>query len=71
LQGQLIAAFYDSTLGGHSSVSVTYQKLKQLFAWKGMKAAINDYMKSCMVCQQAKPDRSKSPGLLQPLRVPS
>jgi hypothetical protein len=27
--------------------------------------------KACMICQQNKPDRTKLPGLLQPLRVPS
>jgi hypothetical protein len=28
-------------------------------------------VKSCMTCQRAKPDRTKSPGLLQPLPIPS
>ena len=27
-------------------------------------------MRSCLTCQQAKPDRSRLPGLLQPLPVP-
>jgi hypothetical protein len=35
-----------------------------------MKATVHDYGQSCIVCQQAKPDRVKSPGLLQPLHVP-
>jgi hypothetical protein len=45
-------------------------KLEILFAWKGLKKAINDFVQSCLVCQQAKPDRSKLSGLLQPLSVP-
>jgi hypothetical protein len=48
----------------------TFRWLKQLFAWKGMKKQVFEFVKSCMVCQQAKPDRVKSPGLLQPLPVP-
>ena len=28
-------------------------------------------VRTCVVCQQAKPDRSKLPGLLQPLPMPS
>jgi hypothetical protein len=56
LQGKLIAVFHDSALGGHSGIPVTYRKLKQIFAWKSMKTAVHDYVKSCMICQQAKPD---------------
>jgi hypothetical protein len=36
-----------------------------------MKTAVQEYVKSCKIYQQAKPDRTKSPGLLQPLPVPS
>jgi hypothetical protein len=49
---------------------VTYRRLKQLFARPGMKSAIHNYVWSCSTCQQAKPDRAKYPGLLQPLPVP-
>jgi hypothetical protein len=44
--------------------------MKQLLAWRGMKANIKEYVQACMVCQQVKPDRSKSLGLFQPLLVP-
>jgi hypothetical protein len=69
LQQKLIVAFHDSTLGGHSGVPVTYRKLKKFFAWKSMKVAVQDYVQSCVTCQQTKPDRSKAPGLLQPLPI--
>jgi len=46
-------------------------RIKKLFAWKGLKSAVTNYVKSCTICQQAKPDRAKLPGLLQPLPVPS
>jgi hypothetical protein len=45
--------------------------MKKLFAWKGMKKAVKGFVQECLICQQAKPDRSKLPGLLQPLPVPS
>jgi hypothetical protein len=70
LQHKLMDAFHDSVVGGHSSVLVTYRRLKRYFAWKGMKTAVHSYVQSCLVCQQAKLDRSKSPGLLQPLTIP-
>jgi hypothetical protein len=36
-----------------------------------MKQMIKEYVKSCRVCQQAKPERLPPAGLLQPLPVPS
>jgi hypothetical protein len=36
-----------------------------------LKKAVHTFVRSCTVCQQAKPDRAKYPGLLQPLPVPS
>jgi hypothetical protein len=70
LHSKLLSAFHDSVLGGHSWVPVTYRLLKQYFAWKGMKTTTHTYVQSCIVCQQAKPDMSKSPRLLQPLPIP-
>jgi transposase InsO family protein len=70
LQHKIIAALHDSPLGGHSGFPVTYRRVKQLFSWKGMKDQIKCYVAGCSVCQQSKPDRSKYPGLLQPIPVP-
>ncbi|WVZ67898.1 hypothetical protein U9M48_016915, partial [Paspalum notatum var. saurae] len=71
LQQQLITACHSSALGGHSGIPVTYRRMKQMFAWKGMKWTVQDYVRTCPVCQQAKPDRTKLPGLLAPLPVPT
>ncbi|XP_071684936.1 uncharacterized protein [Lolium perenne] len=70
MQEQLILEFHASPMGGHSGIPVTLRRLKQLFVWKGMAASVHQFVKSCSVCQQAKADRSKYPGLLQPLPVP-
>jgi hypothetical protein len=43
--------------------------MKQMFAWRGMKSIVHQFVQSYMVCQQAKLDRTKSHGLLQPLPV--
>jgi hypothetical protein len=71
LQHRLISEFHSSVWGGHSGVPVTHMQLKQCFAWKGMKSAVKAFVQSCSICQQSKYDRSKSPGLLQPLPVPN
>lgn len=70
LHQRLITEFHSSAWGGHSGVPVTYMRLKQCFAWKGMKSAVREFVQACVVCQQSKYDHSKSPGLLQPLPVP-
>ena len=36
----------------------------------GLKSAVQKFVRSCLTCQQAKPDRSRLPGLLQPLHIP-
>ena len=36
-----------------------------------MKSDVKNFVACCSICQQAKPDRSKYPGLLQPLPVPT
>lgn len=71
LQDKLLHACHASALGGHSGFPVTYMRMKRMFAWKGMKQAVALFVKNCITCQRAKPDRSKLPGLLQPLEVPS
>jgi len=71
LQQKLLSACHSSAIGGHSGIPVTYLRIKKLSAWKGIKSAVRDFVKSCTICQQAKPNRTKLPGLLQPLPVPS
>jgi len=70
LQTKIIAAFHSSAIGGHSGTKATYQRLKTHFAWKGMKMAVEDFVKQCSVCQQAKHTNHSPPGLLQPLPIP-
>lgn len=70
MQQQIIAAFHDSALGGHSGFAATYSRIRRLFAWPKMKIHVKNYVKCCTVCQRAKPDRAASPGLLLPLPIP-
>jgi hypothetical protein len=70
LQNQIISAFHDSPVGGHSGFPVTYRRMVALFSWPGMKTAVKTFTASCQICQQAKPERVLPPGLLQPLPIP-
>jgi hypothetical protein len=71
LQLRICSALHASAMGGHSGFPVTYARAKKLFAWHGMKSDIKQFVASCTVCLQAKPDRARYPGLLSPLPVPA
>jgi len=66
-----LIALHDSRLRGHSGISATYNRVKQLFAWPALKQSVKEFVKQCQICQQAKTERIKSLGLLEPLPIPS
>jgi hypothetical protein len=67
----VLTALHDSGVGGHSGITATYNKIKALFAWPKMKQDITAYVNNCQVCQKAKSEHSRLPGLLQPLPIPT
>lgn len=71
LQTKIISAFHSSALGGHSGSQDTYQRIKKLFLWDGLKTHVESFVKQCSVCQQAKHELCKQPGFLNPLPIPS
>jgi hypothetical protein len=40
LQTKLISAMHSSAIGGHSGTKATYQRIKKLFYWKGIKSDV-------------------------------
>ena len=69
LQTKLIEAFHASLIGGHSGFQASYQRLHKVFHWTGMKQAVENFVKQCQLCQQAKHEHCKYPGLLCPLPI--
>lgn len=70
MQSQILQSLHAGAVDGHSGVQVTYSRIKRLFAWTGLRKAVKTYVANCTVCQQAKTERVRYPGLLQPLPVP-
>lgn len=70
IQQKIMSSMHSSALGGHSGIQVTYNRIKKLFAWPGMKKHIQSFVEACSVCKQAKAEHVKYPHLLQPLPVP-
>ena len=62
---------HTSPLGGHSGFLKTYHRVKKEFFWDGLKSGIQKFVAECLVCQQNKVETIKTPGLLQPLSIPS
>ncbi|KAJ3707248.1 hypothetical protein LUZ61_010953 [Rhynchospora tenuis] len=67
---KLIKQVHDSSLGGHSGMLGTFQRVKKMFFWPGLKKAVCDYVRQCEICQLSKGEHIHSPGLLQPLPIP-
>jgi hypothetical protein len=70
LHTKIIKALHACAIGGHYGVQATYQRVQKSFYWPGLKSAVELFVKQCQVCQQAKHEHVKSPGLLQPLPIP-
>jgi len=51
LQHKVIAVLHSSPLGGHSGIPVTLRKLKQFFAWPGLKKTIQTFVAGCTIYQ--------------------
>lgn len=64
IQLKIVQSLHSSPVGGYSSFPATYRRIKELFAWPRMKNMIKKFVSQCTICQQAKPERVKYPGLL-------
>jgi hypothetical protein len=49
----------------------TYHRVKKDFFWDGLKTDVQRFVAECLVFQQNKVETIKTPGLLQPLAIPS
>ena len=55
MKSKLLGLFHDDPLsGGHSSASKTIRKIQARYTWPNMNREIEDYVKSCHVCQVVK-----------------
>lgn len=64
LRQELIAKLHESALRDHSGQNGTYQSIKALFYWKGLKKDVKEWVRSCDTCQKCKNENVASPRLL-------
>ena len=56
---------------GHRGIQTTFKAIETYFYWLTMKDDVHHYVEECVTCQKVKFDRHKTPGLLQPLPIPT
>nr|MDZ8005255.1 RNase H-like domain-containing protein [Nostoc sp. DedSLP05] len=71
LKKQILTELHASPMAGHSGYLKTYERLVQNFYWKGMKKDVQKFVAECDTCQRQKGETVASPGLLQPLPIPT
>jgi hypothetical protein len=68
---QILYEFHTSPIGGHAGFTRTMPIMKSQVYWPDMKKDIQQYVQTCVVCQQVKTSNTLPAGLLQPLPIPS
>jgi hypothetical protein len=71
LKQKVLLELHTSPVGGHSGFLKTYHRVKKDFFWDGLKTDVQRFVVECLVFQQNKVETIKTPGLLQPLAIPS
>jgi len=66
----LLKECHDGPLAGHGGVKCTTMFLKKSYYWPNLKDDAEEYVKTCLVCQQNRTLNKKQAGLLQPLPIP-
>jgi hypothetical protein len=71
IKQKVLLELHTSLKVGHSRFLKTYHRVKKDFFWDGLKTDVQRFVAECLVCQQNKVETIKTPGLLQPLAIPS
>ena len=71
LKQKVLLELDTSLIGWHSWFLKTYHRVKKEFFWEGIKTDAQMFVAECLVCQPNKVETVKTPGLLQPLNIPS
>ncbi len=68
LQDDVLRSYHDSLAGGgHQGAERTIAKVREKYYWRHMNAHIEEYVKSCVSCQQSKRHYHARPAPLTPL----
>jgi hypothetical protein len=70
LRLQVVREHHDTPLAGHFGRTKTLEAVSRGYWWPGMRKDVQQYVRECQSCQEAKASNQAPGGLLQPLPVP-
>ena len=70
LRRHLLKECHDSPWAGHPGMRRSLALLERVFFWEKMREDVEEYVHTCIICQQDKLDTQRQGGLLQPLPIP-
>ncbi|KAH9328294.1 hypothetical protein KI387_000402, partial [Taxus chinensis] len=70
LRRELLHECHDSVWAGHPGQKRTLALIERGFYWPKMREDADEYVRSCLICQQDKPVYKAPAGTLQPLPIP-
>lgn len=71
LRNSIIHEFHSTPIGGHGGIQKPLKQNSIKFLLAGLKADVENFVKSCQLCQQSKNITRVPVGLLQPLPIPT
>jgi hypothetical protein len=70
MRDTILKECHDGPLAGHGVAKRTTTFLKKSYYWPNLKDSAEEYVKTCLTCQQNRTLNKKQAGLLQPLPIP-
>ena len=71
LRQLVLSELHGAPCSGHTGVTQTQQALNHMFWWPTCQADVRTFVTTCASCQRVQLRKTKTPGLLQPLQVPT
>jgi len=71
LQLIILHEHHDSPTAGHLGFDKTLSSIQKMAFWPKLRNSVEEYIKSCDVCQRSKSSTRQPAGLLQPLPIPT
>lgn len=68
---QVLAEYHTTPIRGHVGVTKTIAKFSAQFYWPKLREDVNEFVKSCSICQQANTSNTLRAWLLNPLPIPT
>jgi len=66
----ILKEFHNFLVGGHVGIKRNLAHIATQYFWKGMAQDVQQYVKKCIICQQAKYNTHPPVGMMQSLSIP-